>query len=187
MKPRIYITGAAGAGSTSLGQKIAQTLQVPYIDTDDCYWAETEVPFTCKREIGERCALIEKAQGKGGPEGGWVLAGAADGWGDAILRQADLVIFLRAPTPLRLTRLRKREVLRYGTRVAPGGDMEQIYRTFLNWAASYDDPYFCGRSLNRHRDWLESQPVPVLELSGARPIAELEHDALAELEHLVAA
>ncbi|MER5170378.1 MULTISPECIES: adenylate kinase [Thioclava] len=183
MTQRIYITGAAGAGSTSLGKQLSKTLQIPYIDTDDCYWAETDIPFTRKRCVSERCDLIREAQG----DAGWVLAGACDGWGDEILSQADLVIFLRTPTPLRLTRLRKREVLRYGTRVAPGGDMEQIYRKFLNWAASYDDPYFCGRSLNRHREWLKSQPAPVLELSGGRAITDLENAVLAELGHLVAA
>ena len=41
--------------------------------------------------------------------GGWVLAGALGGWGDAFIPLLDLVVFLAVPTATRLARLAERE------------------------------------------------------------------------------
>jgi hypothetical protein len=107
--------------------------------------------------------MIGAAQGSGG----WVLSGSADGWGDPVLEALDLVVFLRLSTAQRMLRLRRREQARFGARIAPGGDMERTHRAFLDWASSYDDPYFGGRSLHRHLSWLSTRSEPVVELSGA--------------------
>ena len=86
-----------------------------------------------------------------------------------------------SPTPVRLARIRRREHAKFGDRIKPGGDMAQNHSEFLNWAASYDDPYFRGRSLQRHRDWLAGRAEPVLELSGTRPIEDSIAAVLARL------
>jgi len=162
---RIYITGGAGTGTTTLGRALSAALGVTHLDTDDFYWAPVDPPYTAKRGVAERLALLGAAQGPGG----WVLSGSADGWGDPVLTEVDLVVFLRLPTAQRMLRLRRREQARFGDRVAPGGDMERTHRAFLDWASSYDDPYFGGRSLHRHLSWLSTRSEPVLELSGAVP------------------
>lgn len=207
MAARVYITGAAGSGTSSLGRALAQRLCVPHLDTDDFFWAPTDPPFTTKRPVEERLALIAAAQlgaGRiGGPEGiaadaipadlgpgagrsageasgeasgvegGWVLSGSADGWGEIAIAGADLILFLVTPTPIRLARIRKREATKFGDRIKPGGDMHRNHSDFLKWAAGYDEPYFSARSLARHRNWLAGRPEPVLELSGAKPVEEL--------------
>jgi len=170
---RVYITGAAGSGTSSLGRALAQRLNVPHLDTDDYFWAPTDPPFTTKRPVDERLALIAAAQLGEGIDGGWVLSGSADGWGEIAIDGADLIIFLVTPTPVRLARIRKREVAKFGDRVKPDGDMHRNHSEFLKWAAGYDEPYFSGRSLARHRNWLAGRPEPVLELFGAKPVEEL--------------
>ncbi|MFT3687553.1 adenylate kinase [Paenirhodobacter sp.] len=180
MAARVYITGAAGSGTTLLGRGLAERLGVPHLDTDDFFWAPTDPPYTLRRPVEERLALIAAAQvGQGGD--GWVLSGAADGWGEVAIQGAALIVFLLTPTPVRLARIRRRETEKFGDRIRPGGDLAENHRDFLNWAASYDDPYFRGRSLQRHRDWLAGRSEPVLELSGTLPPAEMVETVLARL------
>lgn len=167
--PRIHITGAACTGTTTLGAALAKALNVPHLDTDDFYWRRTELPYTDKRPAAERLALMRAALG----EDGWVISGSLDGWGDALVAEADLIVFLTAPTAVRLARLKTRERRRFGARIEPGGDMEHIHASFLVWAAQYDDSGFTGRSRLRHETWLAEQDKPVLRLDALRPVEEL--------------
>lgn len=181
MAARVYITGAAGSGTSTLSRAVALATDVPFLDTDDFYWAPTPQPFTQKRPVAERLALIAAAQLGQGADGGWVLAGSCDGWGDGAIAGADLIVFLTAPTPVRLARIRRREGEKFGARIKAGGDMEHAHAQFLKWAASYDEPYFSGRSLTRHRNWLSGRSEPVLELSGSMPLEDLLAKVMARL------
>lgn len=181
MAARVYITGAAGSGTTTLGQALAARLGVAHLDSDAFFWAPSEPPYTQKRPVEDRLALIAAAELGQGAAGGWVLSGALDGWGDLALQGTDLIVFLLTPTPLRLARIRRREAEKFGARIQPGGDMALPHAQFLKWAASYDEPYFSGRSLARHRAWLASRPEPVLELSGTTALEEMLAQVLARL------
>lgn len=184
MAARVYITGAAGSGTSSLGRPLAERLSVPHLDTDDFYWAPTDPPYTLKRPVEERLALISAEQLAQGEGGGWVLSGSADGWGEVAIAGADLIVFLVTPTPLRLARIRRREAEKFGDRIKPGGDMHRTHAEFLKWAASYDEPYFRGRSLARHRHWLSGRPEPVLELSGTTPAEDMLAKVWAKLQEI---
>ncbi|GGL62705.1 hypothetical protein [Wenxinia marina] len=175
--PRIYVTGASGTGTSTLGAALAEALAVPHVDTDAHYWAPSEVPFTVKAAIPDQLETIAAALG----QGGWVWSGSADGWGDPLIGDATLIVFLTLPGAQRLARLKARERRLYGDRIAPGGDMERVHREFMTWAAGYDDPYFGGRSLHRHRTWLARQAAPVMELSGADPVTALVARVCADL------
>jgi adenylate kinase family enzyme len=41
---RIHITGASGAGVTTLGRASANALAIPHHDTDDYFWQPTRPP-----------------------------------------------------------------------------------------------------------------------------------------------
>ncbi|MGO4854158.1 adenylate kinase [Phaeovulum sp. W22_SRMD_FR3] len=166
---KIYLTGAAGAGVTTLGAEIARHYGLTHIDCDTYYWQPTDPPYTHKRPVAERCALISARQA----QGGWVLSGAFDGWGDPLIGDVDLVVYLQTPTPLRIARIRAREAERYGARIEPGGDMHGIHRAFIAWAAEYDNPRFAGRNRRRHEEWLAVQQAPVLRLEGDSPLPAL--------------
>lgn len=175
--PRIHITGAACTGTTTLGQYLADVLGVVHLDTDDYYWRPTDPPYTDKRPAAERLTLMRAALG----DHGWIISGSLDGWGDSLIESVDLVVFLTAPTALRLARLKARERQRFGNRIAPGGDMERLHASFLSWAAQYDDRGFTGRSRLRHETWLAERPSPVLRLDAARPPEELAEQVLKAL------
>ncbi len=53
---RIHVTGASGAGVTTLGRALAQHFAVPHADTDDYFWLPTEPPFTERRPVEDRAA-----------------------------------------------------------------------------------------------------------------------------------
>ncbi|KEO51871.1 AAA family ATPase [Thioclava pacifica] len=177
MAARVHITGAAGSGTSSLGRALAERLDVPFLDTDAFYWAVSDPPYTVKRPPEERLEMMEEAKSSEG----WVISGSLDGWGEPAIAGADLIIFLSASTPIRLARIRKREAMKFGDRIRAGGDFFHNHASFLKWASSYDDPYFSGRSLSRHREWLAGRSEPVLNLSGARPVEDLVGEALSVL------
>lgn len=186
MAARVYITGAAGSGTSFLGRALAERLGVAHLDTDNFFWAPTDPPYTEKRPVEDRLELIRAAQAAGaqGDKAGWVLSGSADGWGESVIDGADLIVFLLTPPPVRLARIRRREAEKFGDRVKTGGDMAENHRAFLNWAISYDEPYFRGRSLQRHRDWLAGRHEPVLELSGTLPTEDMLAQCLAHLPRI---
>lgn len=160
---RIYITGASCAGVTTLGHHLATRLGMRQVDVDDFYWMPTNPPFTTKRPPSDRVSLMQQALG----DDGWVLSGSCMVWGDALIADADLIVFVATPTPVRLERLAVREKARFGDRIAPGGDMHAIHVAFREWASQYDDPDFSGRNRAWHEAWLSQQTASVLRIDGA--------------------
>ena len=168
---RIHVTGASGAGVTTLGRALADALALPHHDTDDYLWLPTTPPYRELREAADRLRLMRELFV---PRADWVLSGGLDGWGDELVSQFDLVVFLKTPQKLRMQRLRTREAVHFGADdVAPSGWRHEETERFLDWALHYEDGTREGRSLERHEAWLAALPCPVLRLDGSRPIAEL--------------
>jgi adenylate kinase family enzyme len=168
---RVHITGASGAGVTSLGRALADSLAVPHHDTDDYFWRPTTPPYREQREVADRLRLMREVFLER-PD--WVLSGSLDGWADPIIPLLDLVVFLYAPTAVRLERLRAREARRLGPdAVARGGSMHKEVEEFIEWASHYDDGTREGRNLARHQAWLAALPCRVLRLDGTKPLPEL--------------
>lgn len=177
---RIHITGASGAGVTTLGRALADALALPHHDTDDYYWKPTEPPYRDKRASGDRVRLMQEMFV---PRAGWVLSGSLDGWGDVLVPCFDLVVFLKTPPELRVNRLRMREATRFGAdSIGPGGWRFEEAAAFFDWALHYEDGTQEGRSLARHEAWLAKLPCPVLRLEGSRPVGELVGEVLKILQ-----
>lgn len=140
---RVLITGAAGAGTTTLARALAQRWGAAAIEADDFFWLPTEPPYTRKRVPEQRRVMFERelrAYER------CVVAGSIVGWGvDALF---DLVVFLYVDADVRLRRLRAREIARFG----------QADPVFLRWAAQYDEGPSEGRSLAKHEAWRSMKP-----------------------------
>jgi adenylate kinase family enzyme len=161
---RIHITGAAGSGTSTLGRALSTATGALHLDTDDYFWLPSDPPFQAQREVSERLALLEAAIS--GTER-WVLTGSLMRWGDSLIPQFDLVVFLLIPPALRMDRLRAREVERYGAEtLARGGAMHVAHHAFLDWAEAYDSGTRVGRNLQAHEAWLAALPCPVLRIEG---------------------
>jgi adenylate kinase family enzyme len=166
---RIHIVGASGSGTTTLGAALARQSGRKHLDTDDVFWLPTDPPFTATRPVEERLLLMERALDG---QASWLITGSLMGWGDVFIPRFDLVVFLYAPPDVRIARLLERERRRYGPQIDPGGRMYDIHKAFMDWARSYDDPDFDGRSLARHRKWLRALPCPVVEIAGTPSLDE---------------
>ena len=175
---RLHITGASGAGTTTLGRALAQRLALPHFDSDDFYWMPTDPPYRVTREIADRLRLLGEMLGE---RRGWVLSGSLDSWAGPVVARFDLVVWLDTPTALRLARIARRQRVRYGGAIAPGGALHDEHRAFLDWAAQYDSGQREGRSRPRHEAWLAKLACPVLRLDGSRPTAVLVRTVLEAL------
>ena len=181
MPEHIHVFGASGSGTTSLAAAIAAKYGHCHLDTDDFYWLPTNPPFTQKRP---RLARLELLRAELARSRSWVLSGSLCEWGDPLVPEFDLVVFLVVPTEIRMARLRARELSRYGPEaIAPGGSLHRAHGEFLDWASRYDSGGLDMRSRALHDEWFEKVTVHRARLEGDRPVA----DQLAELERLISA
>lgn len=175
MLSRVGITGAPGCGVTTLGRILAEHLKAVHIDTDDHHFEPTDPPYQRKRPPAERRRRIAAEQAK---TGRWVVSGTLDSWAEGIAGEAELIVFLEAPTEIRIARLRQREQGRFGESLLPGGAMHETHREFIDWAAQYELGLQPGRSRPRHERWLAAIGTPVLRLDATRPVDELVAEIL---------
>jgi adenylate kinase family enzyme len=167
---RIHILGASGSGTTSLAVTLAARYGHRHLDTDDFFWVRTDPPYREPRPREERLAFLRHALRA---SDSWVLSGSLCGWGDSLIPEFELVVFLTVPTPVRLARLREREVARYGRQaIAEGGELHSAHVEFLEWAESYDTGGVEMRSRALHEAWLAALPGAVLRLEGDRSVEE---------------
>lgn len=176
MACRIHITGASGSGTSTLGRALAEKLACPFFDTDDFFWEKTDPPFQVRTEVETRLAnmrsMLETTDN-------WVLSGSLDGWGDPLIPLFDVVVFISLDANIRMKRIEQREVDRFGDRVLAGGDMYEIHKAFLGWAAEYDSGTLSGRSLKRHEAWLAHLPCPIIRISSNQAVEDMVKDVLA--------
>jgi adenylate kinase family enzyme len=173
MPNRIHIFGTSGSGTTSLATAVAAKHRHRHFDTDDFYWLPTDLPYQHKRPPEVRLTVLRSALAHAGS---WLISGSLCGWGDPLIPQFELVVFLVVPTPVRLARLRVREIERYRREaIAAGGKLHQTHKEFLDWAERYASPRPPCRAL--HESWLATRG-PVLRLDNNQSVA----DQLAQIE-----
>lgn len=168
--PRIHITGASGCGVTTLGRGLAARIGAAHLDPDDFYWDAAAPRYTVKRAITERLRLLNDAFADAGARG-WVLSGSLGDWADPIVPLFTQVVFLTAPTDVRVARLRAREMETFAAELRdPNSPRHREIEAFLNWAAGYDTSDGTdGRSRAKHEAWLANLACPVLRLDGLEP------------------
>jgi adenylate kinase family enzyme/GNAT superfamily N-acetyltransferase len=180
MPRRLHVFGASGSGTTTLAAAVAARHGHRHLDTDDFYWLPTNPPY---REVRPREARLSLLRAALEAVPAWVLSGSLCGWGDPLIAEFELAVFLVVPTDVRVARLRAREVERYGPdAIAPGGSLRAAHVEFLDWAGRYDGGGLEMRSRALHDVWRSTLPCPVLGLEGDRPVSE----HLARLEEFVA-
>jgi len=181
MEPvHVHILGASGAGTTTLGGRLAERLAVPFHDTDLFYWLASDPPFQEKREVPERCRLLRAALAQ---SESWVLSGSLCSWGSEFVPDFTTVIFVELDSDVRMARLRAREEGRYGARLRPGAEMHEHHVAFMTWAAQYESGTDAGRSRAVHERWLAELPpsCQVLRVSSERAVDELVREVVQRL------
>lgn len=166
---KILVMGASGSGTSTLGQALATQLGGKHLDLDDYFWMATEPPFTQKRDRTERLeTLLHDLRAADDV----VASGSLVDWGQEAEDAFNLIVFLTVPTPLRLERLRQREVKRFGA----------ANPAFLTWASQYDEGPPEGRSLAKHEAWLGERRCFILRIAGDTSVKDRVGRVLATVE-----
>ncbi|WP_331965197.1 adenylate kinase [Ohtaekwangia sp.] len=158
---KINILGASGSGVTTLGLALAEKLHIPYFDSDLYFWERSDPPFTIRRDAQQRNLLINNDMGK---YSRWILGGSVINWGDDWMPAFDLVIFLWIPPQIRIARLKKRELERYGEVIYTNPERNIQFNEFIAWASGYDNGMARGRTLNAHETWMSKLTCPILNI-----------------------
>lgn len=175
---RLFIMGASGSGTTTLGRAIANEWAVPHADADDYFWQPTSPPYRDKRAPSERLSLMREVFL---PRSAWVLSGSIMGWGEELVENFDAVVLLTLDPESRMARLQARETVRSRGLAPTGGIDHAAHEEFLSWARGYDDPGFAGRNRRRHEQWLALLSCPVLRLDSSVPVDDLVHAVMSRI------
>lgn len=161
---RIHILGASGSGVTTLGEKLAARWQISYFDSDAFFWEKTDIPFSIKKDPKQR---DEELLYQLHHTEHWILGGSILQWSKAIHALFDYIVFLHIPQTIRLERLKKREMQRYGEHITSDPLRKKKFEDFIRWAKDYDeDTGIAYRTLKKHKHWLKAQKVPIVEIVG---------------------
>ena len=159
---KLHIFGASGSGVTTLGQALSLHLNIPYFDSDEYFWEKTNPPFTVKRAPEIRNSMIKTTLNQ---TDSWILGGSVINWGENVFPTFKLVVFLWIPPAVRISRLRNRELERYGEVILSDSKRKKSYDNFIKWAEDYDnDTGIANRTLKAHEYWLKKRTCPVLEI-----------------------
>ena len=104
-KQVIHIYGASGSGTSTIGRFICEKTGYYFMDTDDYFWEPTNPPFTIKRKIPDRIALMRKDIAK---YESVVISGSLVDWGDELIPLFTLAVRVETDTAVRIERLKKR-------------------------------------------------------------------------------
>lgn len=176
----IAVFGLNGSGKSTLTHALAKQIGYWEMDVEDYYFPHQKasrymalehqphipkntdsLPFSLalpKNEVQQR--LIEDI----GAHPHFILCGVAMNWCAEILSKIDIAFWIQTPKENRLDRIAKRELLRFGQRVLPGGDMYAQQKAFREAAA--------GRDLKSLEESAAKLSCPIYMIDGMRPIQE---------------
>lgn len=140
-----YIYGASGAGSTTLGEALCKKMNYELIDTDDYFWKYPKMPDMQIKKMYEDMINTNK--------NGIVITGSFWNWNTDytyLLDKIDVFVRTMLNSEIRIARLEKRELERYGERILEGGDLYEKHINFIKWAKDYDTGDISTRSLKAH-------------------------------------
>ncbi len=166
---RIHLLGPSGSGTSSLGRALSKDLAVPYFDSDDIFWENTDPPFTAKRPLEQRQNLLKEIDLT---NRSWIIGGSMLQWGDFLRDRIDLIVYLYVDRVTRVSRLKTREKARFGDRILPGNDMHENHRAFIAWAESYEDGGLDMRSRMSETAWIDEAKCKVVRIEREIPIED---------------
>lgn len=170
MSSGIIIIGPSGSGKSTLGKIAARKLGYPYFDVDDYIWKQnTDSPYT---QMYTRDEKISRLSNDIAPYEHFVMAGSMSSFHYAFDEMFEMMVLLYVSPDIRIERVHKRAIERFGERVLEGGDMYEAHMRFLNDNRRYEEDG--SPNMREQKEWMENMSCEKIELDGA---AELEKNA----------
>ncbi|WP_350289284.1 AAA family ATPase [uncultured Croceitalea sp.] len=179
---KILLFGASGSGTTTLGNEIGKRTNFKHLDLDDYYWKKTIPPFQEKIPLAERNKNLKVDFKK---FENVIVSGSMVSWGKEWETAFDLAIFIQLENKERIERLKRREIERYGEKLATNNIIQQNSKAFLEWADQYENPNFDGRSLKVHNEWIKLLDCEVLKLDGKSELNNNAEKVLSQIKNIV--
>jgi len=173
---KVHVFGASGSGTTTLARHLAGALNLRHFDADNYFWEQTDPPFERKTERSLRVKRL--GEDLNHSREGWVLSGCVAGWGEPLLADLDLSVFIYLDKEIKFKRLLDRELEEFGARVMPGGDMHESHRKFMSWAKSYEQARPPIRSLALHEQWIANSDAPTARVNSMYDVSSLVEELL---------
>ena len=100
------------------------------------------------------------------------MAGSMSSFHYAFDEMFEMMVLLYVSPDIRIERVHKRAIERFGERVLEGGDMYEAHMRFLNDNRRYEEDG--SPNMREQKEWMENMSCVKIELDGA---AELEKNA----------
>jgi|SRR6056297_75713 len=178
---KVMVFGGSGVGKTTLASEVAVRVGFKHLDSDDYYWKQTRPTFQGKRSFFSRNRKIKVDFKKYDDV---IISGCMMTWGKEWHSAFDMAVFIRLENELRLARLRKREIQRYGKALKHDNKVKENSKLFLEWAKLYENPNYKGNTLFSHEKWMKSCNSQVLRLDGRHSLKSNMLKVINEIEKL---
>lgn len=179
MEKRILIIGASGTGTTTLGKRISNQLKISFIDLDELFWLDSDIPFTKFRNTEQ---LREIVNDKIYSRREWVISGDPSLWNVDIENKINYLIFLKAPTNIRISRLEKRYDNQYGIASRVQGNLIfENHQEFIKWTLKYDIGGITGRTKEKQESWISNLNGIIYETNSDKELDLLVEEVLKKI------
>lgn len=131
---KIFITGGAGVGKTTLARRLASELNIPYHDLDDVMWNFGEI------DIADRPRLRQQRVDEIVNQPNWVAEGSYVGPAQKIWSESDQIIFLELNTLTALWRIFLRHTKAEINRNNPHPGWRNLFKFMKDVFKLYRDP-----------------------------------------------
>ena len=151
----IMICGLNGSGKTTLGKELSRIFNFKFMDVEDYYHPQSDIPYSVARTRDEVIELmladIEKHRS-------FIITSVKGDYGEIIPKFYKLAVYISAPHELRMERIKKRVYDRFGERVLEGGDMYEQEQKFFKMVEA--------RPISIVEDWANTLTCPIIRIDG---------------------
>ncbi|GGH77935.1 adenylate kinase family enzyme [Pullulanibacillus pueri] len=175
---KIQIIGGSGTGKSTLAKFISGKEKIQWIDTDRYLWKDDT--FTENHPVEKRMELYQRDM-RASPC--YVASGSVFSWYPKGFSDRDLLVFLTLDEAVRMERLRKREIERYGHHTMWLDANGHYTNDFIEWCKTYlteKDPSASGTYAEQTYQ-IEHSKSPVLQLDSSKHVEELYTEILRQL------
>lgn len=155
----LLICGLNGAGKSTIGRALAQSLGYHFIDHEDLFFPDGDYASPRSREDALRL-LLQRIDAH--PR--FVFTCVKGDFCKELLPHLRLAVLVEVPRAIRIQRVHRRTLDKFGGRIQPDGDLYAQESKFFQQVLARGEDYV--------ESWARTLPYPLLRVDGTRPVEE---------------